>query len=140
MCTLQNTEISPKSCGDEIKAVLLLYQIKNMYNTKTIESMKKTAITLATIISAVIMCSCGSNGNKEELIHMRDSIQQVTDEYTEWSRELLNQCDSIMKQPRTKTDTERWDVDNRLEQAKRLSKLIEENNEKLFQLDLEINK
>lgn len=82
MCTLQNTGISAKTCTYEIKEVPLQYQIKNMFNIKPIESMKKTIITLVAVISAIIMCSCGNgtNSEKQELLHMRDSLQQRLDE------------------------------------------------------------
>lgn len=44
--------------------------------------MKQTVITLVAIISAIIMCSCGNgtNSEKQELLHMRDSLQQRLDE------------------------------------------------------------
>lgn len=98
--------------------------------------MKKTIITIIAIISVITLNSCGNNAKEQRLLEMRDSIQNCINWRSEIIMNELHRLDSLAK-----VDNNAWMYsDGPLETIEALQKMVAEDRERLFQIELELNK
>lgn len=99
--------------------------------------MKKTIITIIAIISVITLNSCGNNAKEQRLLEMRDSIQAEIDWQEEAIEREFYELDSLYEVDRDKYG---YSHDFYMKSIDILQKRINENKERLFQIELELNK
>jgi hypothetical protein len=108
-----------------------------MFNIKPIEIMKKTIITIIAIISVITLNSCGNSAKEQRLLEMRDSIQAEIDWQEKAMEREFHELDSLYEVDRDKYV---YSHDFYMQNINMLQKRINENKERLFQIELELNK
>ncbi len=99
--------------------------------------MKKIIIAIIVIISVITLNSCGNSAKKQHLLEMRDSIQAQIDWQEEAIEKEFHELDSLYEVDR---DRYGYSHDFYMKNINMLQKRINENKERLFQIELELNK
>ena len=99
--------------------------------------MKKVIIIITAIISVITLSSCGNNVKEQRLIEMRDSIQAEIDWKSAAIDREFQEIDSLFK-----ADFDKYSYmhDRYMSEIDMLREMIDEDNSKLFQIELELNK
>jgi hypothetical protein len=108
-----------------------------MFNIKPIEIMKKTIIAIIAIISIITLNSCGNSAKEQHLLEMRDSIQAQLDWHTEAIEREFHELDSLYEVDR---DMYGYSHESYMKRINKLQEWIDEDQEHLFQIELELNK
>lgn len=99
--------------------------------------MKKIIITIIAIISVITLNSCGNSAKEQHLLEMRDSIQAQIDWQEEAIEKEFHELDSLYEVDRDKYV---YNHDFYMKSIDILQKRVNENKERLFQIELELNK
>lgn len=93
---------------------------------------KKVILLMLGLVSIIGFSSCGTKN--DELLRMRDSLQNEMEWKHDLVREYLANCDSLMALPDKKEhyETVQWYLDN----SEALQALADKDKEKIFQIDL----
>lgn len=99
--------------------------------------MKKIIVIIITIIYLIILNSCGNYDNEQQLLEMRDYIQAKINWQEEAIEKEFQELDSLYNVDRDKYYRTR---DFYIKNINILHNRLDENKNRLYQIELEINK
>ena len=99
--------------------------------------MKKTIITIVSFISIIILSSCGNSAKEQRLIQMRDSIQEDINWHQETIEKQFAELDSLYNCDRDKYG---YLHDFYMTEIDILTEALEKDQNKLFQIELQLTK